>query len=655
MDDLDDAPVAPEVAEALLAALDAFAAWLAPPPEATPGAYVAWLRRLLGWASAGGREGQEEAEPDRAAPAPASPEAGPTGREAGAGAAAEREPHPVEILRSLRGLRGEGADAAQEPDGVGLELLPFSDEQRAQLRRILAEREAIGRLLGEGPRPYGAFLAELGSALDAARYGAELPGPGRVAVLPMLAARGQVFDHVLVLGASDGAVPAPLPEPPFYTRRERALLAARGGAPAPADPGDERAIFYEAALRARRSLSLSYTRLDEGGNPLEPSPYLTALAGLFAAGSVPVTTILAGSAPATEEAASPQEALVAAASGGTLWAAPPGAPPELAAHVGRAAMVERRREGLEPHGAHEGVVGHPAVAAALARRYGPGHSWSATQINDYTTCPFRFAAAHLLGLGRRGDPDEGLERAGRGRLAHAILARAGEAWARLEGAFDATSEGPVLAALSAAADEVLAEAPQRYGFEPGPLWGWEQAELRAALARAVARALRAEGWAGFRPAGFEEGFGGGRGQPPLRVPTDAGEALVVGRIDRVDQDAAGNLALIDYKSGGGARSLRETVEGRDVQLTIYALAAEGLGRQGQKVVRAAYLALGSGRLSAPLTPAERPMAEAALRERLGAAVAGARAGAFAVRPSDGCPPGCAYATICRVNPEKAGG
>lgn len=594
----DGPPVAPAEAAALLAALDAFVAWLAPPAHAAPGEHVAWLRGLLGWDDA-------ELSP---AISPAPP--------------------------------------ARNP-------LPFTPEQRARLRQLLAEREAIGRLLGEGPRPYGAFVAELGGALDGARYGGRRPEPGLVAAMPFLAARGHAFDHVIMLGFSDGAVPARLPEPPFYTRRERALLAARGAAPPPADPGDERSIFYEAALRARRTLALAYTRLDEGGGPLEPSPYLLALAGLFDPASVPVTTILAGSAPAPGEAASPQEALVAAAGAGALGHTPEGVPAALAAHVARAVRVELAREGGAPHGPHEGAIDHPAVAAALARRFGPAHTWSATQVNDYTICPFRFAAAHLLRLGGRGGPDEVLEQVGRGRIAHAVLAEAGRAWARLPGPFDASNEGPILAALAGAADAVLAAAPERYGFEPGPFWGWEQAELRAALARAVAKALRAGGWEGFRPAGVEEGFGVGRGMPPLRVQTAAGEALVAGRIDRVDQDEHGNLALIDYKGGSTARSLAEAVGGRDVQLTIYALAAEGLGRPGQRVVRAAYLTLGNGRLSQPLTPVERPAAEAALRERLGAAVAGARGGAFHVRPSDGCPPACAFVAVCRVNPATA--
>lgn len=632
-DAAEGARVAPAAAAELLAALDGFVAWLAPPPEATPGAYVAWLRSLLGW---------DEAALD----------------EPPSGAAATREGGAQQATGPARPRWPLWRASSPWPPAPAGALLPFSDEQRARLRQLLAEREATGRLLGEAARPYAAFVAELGGALDAARYGGAAPQAGKVAVLPILAARGQAFDHVILLGASDGALPARLPDPPFYTRRERARLAARGAAPPPADPGDERTLFYEAALRARRSLTLAYTRLDEGGNPLEPSPYVRALVGLFAEGSVRTTTILAGSAPSAAEAVSPQEALVAAAMAGALAgpaaALPPGAR-ELAPHVARAALVERQREGQAPHGPYEGVVDHPAVAAALARRYGPDHRWSVTQINDYTICPFRFAAAHLLALGPRGEADDALAQVGRGQISHAILARAGEAWARLGAPFDQGAEAPVLAALAAAADEVLAAAPQRYGFEPGPFWAWEQAELRAALARAVARALRSEGWEGFRPAGVEASFGMGRGQPPLRVPTAAGEALVVGRIDRVDQDAQGNLALVDYKSGSTPRPLGATVGGRDVQLTVYTLAAEALGGPDQQVVRAAFLTLGNGRLSVPLTPAERPAAEEALRARLGAAMAGARAGDFAVRPSDGCPPGCAFAGVCRVNGAKAGG
>ncbi len=591
-------PVTPAEAAALLAMLDAFVAWLAAPATATAEAYVAWVRRLLGWL-----------------PAPAA--------DAGETAAATELAAPARF--------------------------PFSVEQRKTLERLLDERALVARRLAEPPLSRASFVAELGGALDAARYGGEPPAAGKVAVLPMLAARGASFAHVVVLGASEGELPARLAEPPFYTRRERALLVSRGVAPPPADPGDERSIFYEAVARARAGLTLCYTRLDERGNELQPSPYLQALNQLFS-GGVTTREIRAGSAPALAEAASPQEALIAVADADpTLAVTPPGAPAELARHVRRAAAIERQRERRAPHGPYTGLVAHPAALAALERRFGPDHRWSATQINDYTTCPYRFAAAHVLRLAPRGDTQEGLEQVGRGRLYHAILANAGERWVRLAAPFDAANAAPILAALDAAASEVLAAAPQRYGFEPGPFWAWEQAEIRAVLARAVRGWLR-EGAAGtgFRPAGVEVGFGMGRGLPPLRLATPAGVVHVIGRIDRVDQDEQGCLALIDYKSGSGPRPLADTLAGYDVQLTLYSLAAAGLAAPGQLVVQAAYLMIGSGRRSPPLTADELEQAVAALHERLAAAVAGSRAGVFPVQPSRECPPACAFATICRV-------
>lgn len=647
-DDAQGPPIHPAAAAQLLALLDAFTAWLTPPEHAAPTVFGAWLQGLLGWDASQVTENRGQ---------------GTGGQEAvGEPWAADEDWAPDEdwwVADDIGALDNSGMAMDAVPSdlrGTPSDLLPFTPEQRGRLRALLAERVAIARLLDEPPQAYAAFVAELGAALDAARYGRVDPGPGKIAALPTLAARGAAFAHLVVLGTVDGELPARLPEPPFYTRRERAMLAARGAAPAPANPGDERSLFYETVTRARSSLCLSYTRLDESGNALEPSPYARALVGLFDAGVV-AQSILAGSVPTPEQAASPSEALIALAArfGRLALGAPPaGVAPALVAHVERAAAVELAREGLDAYGPYEGALDDPAVQALLAEYFGPQHHWSVTQINDYTLCPFRFAAGHVLRLAPRDDLDEGLERAGRGRLFHAVLARAGERWARENEPFDAAHEEPIVAALAAAADEVFAVAPQTYGFEPGPFWAWEQADLRQSLARAVRRALRDnEEWQAFRPAGVEAGFGMGRGQSALAVETASGPVLVAGRIDRIDQDGHGRLALIDYKSSSAPRSLEDTLNGRDVQLTVYALAAEQLLAPGQRVEKAAFLHLGSGKRGRALTPTERPRAEEALRLRLDVAVAGSRAGQFPVRPSANCPPACAFASICRLNRAKA--
>lgn len=601
--DLDRPTIAPDAAAGVLTSLDAFAAWLTPPEQATIGEYVSWVRAKL-----------------------------------------------LDCSFWMLDLK----DINQTADS--------QNPTFARLAVVLEDLEHAAALLHASPVSYGLFVAELNAAAAAARYGRVEPGPGRVAVLPALVARGMGFEHVVLLGLVEGEFPLKLPDPLFYSRRERTILAQQGIHLTPPDPADERSLFYETIARARQSLTLTRTYLDASGNPLSPSSYLKALLDLVQPGSVSTIRIPAGSVPSLEDAASPQEELIAVMEGrARRMEHGAGNDPvshcsmlnaQLFEHVQHACEVERVREATGHYGSFEGVIDAPALIAHLAQHFGPGYRWSVTQFNDYITCPFRFVAAHILNLDRRNEPEEGLERAGRGRLYHAILARAGEQWMRMEHAHSTDNEPAILEVLHAAADAVLAEAPIRYGFEPGGFWEWDKDDVRRRLVRAMRRVLQ-EGkeWAGFRPAGVEQSFGTA-GAPPLKLETPAGLVLVAGRVDRIDQRDDRALALIDYKSNSSPRPFEETLNGRDVQLTIYLLAVEQILARGQRVERAAFVHLGSGKRSKALTDNERQAALAAMTARVAEAVAGVRAGYFAVCPRDKCPVGCAYAGICRLNIAK---
>ncbi len=529
---------------------------------------------------------------------------------------------------------------------------PQQHSASARWSAVLDDLAEAAAALDEPPVSYSAFVADLSAAVAAANYGRVEPGPDSVAAMPVLAARGICFDHTVLLGMAQGEFPLQFPDPPFYSRRERALLARQGIELTAPDPADERSLFYEIIGRTRRSLTLARTYLDEQSNPLPPSPYLTALLDLVQSERVPTLWARAGSIPPPEEAASPQEALIAVMAAGDQHAEQPEHQP-LLAHIRRACAVEREREDTGAYGFFEGVVEDPAVVAALAQRFGPGHQWSITQFNDYITCPFRFAAAHVLKLQPRSEPEDDLEHSTRGRIYHAILAEAGKTWMQTQHAHTTANEQDILTALQTAADTILAAAPTRYHFEPNAFWNWDQADIRRRLERALRRVLHDESdWADFRPAGVEQSFGRQGPHAALRLDTPAGTALVAGRIDRLDQREDGALALLDYKSSSTPRSLEETLNGRDVQLAIYLLATEQILARGQRVERAAFLHLGSGKRSKPLTDRERERALAAMTERVGETLAGARAGHFAVRPRDNCPTACSFAGICRLNLAK---
>jgi ATP-dependent helicase/nuclease subunit B len=621
-EDGEQPPVTPEQAAALAEALERFCAWATPPAQATVAEYIAW------------------------------------------------------VYARVAGMRIDDQLFA-ERDQAAIE----------RFEKLLHELARAAELLGGTALPFRAFLDDLADAAASARY--RLPSAGGVAALPALAARGLAFAHVAILGLSEGEFPRPLQEPAIYRRAERRALREERGLPLPApDPADERTIFYEAVARARQGLILGRTRLDEQGNPLPRSPYLAALLDLL--DGAEIANIPAGGIPDWEEATSPEERALALSVADdrrpttddrrptTDRRPPTTVDPQFDSplypftpsplhtrlqairaeypvwdHIVRAQAVEAGREGMSAYGIYEGAIADAELAAEVARRFGPEHRWSVTEFNDYITCPFRFAAAHVLRLQLRRDPEEALDSGRRGQLYHAILARAGEQWRAAGLALAPEHEEAALAALDLAAQEVLDSAPELLGFAPAAFWPWERDELRRRLRAALRGFIHgAAEWQAFAPAAVERTFGGRRGDPPLRVETPAGPVLVRGRVDRIDERADGALAVVDYKSGSSARPAKDALEGRDLQLAVYILAVEQVIAAGQQVERAAFHQIGSGKRGGELKGEQLRDALQVARERIAETIAAVRAADFRVRPRDKCPDFCAFEAICRRNLEK---
>jgi ATP-dependent helicase/DNAse subunit B len=598
-------PIPPESSAPLLDQLQAFDAWLTPPKMATIADYCAWVQA-------------------RIAPTSASDKATAISNEW------------QKVLKTL----ADAADHLQEP-----------------------------------PVPYTTFISEITAALANSSYGQSPPTPGALPVLPVHAARGQHYEHVIILGIAESEFPQAAPTPTIYSRRERALLAQRGIVLPPPDAADERTLFYEAITRARRSLTLARTYLDERGNPLPPSPYLASLLSLLQPESVNHIVASAGSTPTLEEAASDQEVLIALLTDGQAELQTgeqqgqqdqlPTLPNSwqhltpLLRHTWRTRAVEYQRESLQgehaTYGPFEGIISptNTDIIEYLNQRFNAAHLWSVTQINTYTDCPFRFVAAHILRLQSRMEPEEGLESAERGRIYHDILSLAGKQWIAQQLTLTSNNEQPIMAALGQAMDTILANAPTSYGFAPGPFWEWEQGDIRRRLTRAIRRSIQQQSaWSDYHPIAVEQPFGTSQSTSPLKLPTHAGDMLVIGRIDRIDQHPDGSLAVLDYKSSSSPRPLKETLKGIDVQLSVYLLAVETLLMQHQQVGRAAFFHLGGGKYSSPLTTDNRNEAIAALQQQAGVVLNKVRSGIFPPLPQDTCSSSCPYTTICRLSQAK---
>jgi ATP-dependent helicase/DNAse subunit B len=149
-------------------------------------------------------------------------------------------------------------------------------------------------------------------------------------------------------------------------------------------------------------------------------------------------------------------------------------------------------------------------------------------------------------------------------MLHATLERA------YREAGDPSDPDSVITALQEAAEAEFAAAPEQYGFRPSPLWDIEQAYLLDRLIETVRGLANLEG--GWRPNAFERPFG--RDEiPPLELEIDGEPVLIRGVIDRVDVNPDGQLRVLDYKTGSSHLAPQDLIEGRRLQLPLYAMAA----------------------------------------------------------------------------------
>jgi superfamily I DNA/RNA helicase len=98
-----------------------------------------------------------------------------------------------------------------------------------RMRQLLGEIERADRRADGSEQASDDLLADLTGTIEKAHYLAR--NPDGVAIIPMLAARGLQFEHVLILGMSEGQIPQPLAEPAIYARAGRRRRGPRAPVP----------------------------------------------------------------------------------------------------------------------------------------------------------------------------------------------------------------------------------------------------------------------------------------------------------------------------------------------------------------------------------------------------------------------------------------
>ena len=507
--------------------------------------------------------------------------------------------------------------------------LPGVDSETDVLRGCLRDIAAAQEALGGGDEPFEAFAARLEREIGAPAV--RLREAGGVLLAPMHTLHGLRFEFVALGGLIEGEFPAQRAGTALLDDDARTALAGAGLALPPAPRLSEDELWTLARTRADGALALWKTRLDDRGRPAASSYYFESMARNLATQErdEPRTT--------PERAASPRELAIACAQ---LWTANERRRPrrfEPWDIVRTAAVNEQRRRSWDNAGVYEGRLD----AGLVPTLTNADAVWSASRLESYRTCSFQFFSNYALHLRALDEELETADAAIRGTVIHAILQDAMDPLIVREQPLTPGTLAEAIERLRANGPTIWNRAPEDYGFGRASLWrlGWEMVfqELKVLLEReaeasqrlGVTRIVSAEG-----PIETSLPL-----NPPLKV---------MGIVDRLDA-GDGFAVIVDYKSGR-AISEAEVMDGRRVQLQIYAhLARANVGAE-RIIARYAWLNPNHRRW-------ELDSSNDKGREALDDVVEIAKgvrddveSGDFRVNPQvSPCPSYCAFQHICRVN------
>ena len=382
----------------------------------------------------------------------------------------------------------------------------------------------------------------------------EAGASGGVLLAGPLDIRARRFRAVFATGLQDGELPRrPTPDP-FLDDDDRRGLARASGLALPLGEdalAGERYLFYAVCSRPTERLALSWRSSSEEGDPLQASPFLQDVRGLFGPElwSGRRRRLLAEVTWPVEEAPTRRE-------------------------LERALAARRRAP--EPEALKAPVT--ERVLTALAAR----EHESARGLETFAGCGVAWLVEGVL-RPRPIDPDP--EPLWRGTLAHGILEQVLRRLRERSGSARLSPES--LSEALSVLDEVMAERGREPRYSGAP----ERVVLRAVHAD-VARYLREECTTGpgLEPLLLEWSFGRS-GDEPAALTLDGG-MRVSGRVDRVDAD--GTRAVVrDYKHRVAPPGARWG-EDRKLQAGLYALAVRAI--LGLEPAAALYQPLSAGDL-----------------------------------------------------------
>jgi ATP-dependent helicase/nuclease subunit B len=590
------------------------------------------------------------------------------------------------LIKSLRLRRT--ASRHSQAEIIARDLLALD-----QLERALAE---VGQ--GGGDQAVGLSLNtdELRELLSAVSMPAQRTSAS-VDVLDVLSARAIRYDHVYLMGCSEGQFPQQLAEGSLLSEADKAQLGQAGlQLDSQSDLlAREMLLFYLGISRASRQLTASYLQSDGGGKVQGPGSFLLHLLDLHAGLDAlvqqgKVTIIPPGDfTPRVDDLENilcADDAFNAAFAGffqqpsarHDMLIFSAGLMPQRVTRAASGIWARHKRWLAGACNEFDGRLDNQSLLDVLTRRFGQAGQcvFSASQLDTFGQCPWRFFAQYVLGLVPLDEPQRQLQAIGAGIFCHNVLYDLMTDLAKRHGRpvrLHQTSLDELASLLNDAIEAQSAKVEAQH--PPYPiLWQIQKRQMSEHLMQYLGQMHKSSAvLAGSLH--FELTFGlEDKGYQPrdpssvdtsITIDTPAGPIALRGRVDRVDQievDGKTSLMIVDYKTGR-LSSPGDITAGRNLQLPLYSMAVEKLlqrhciggsfhqiGAQAGKVVNFWPYAIKDGLLKPNDKFADQWERALAV---LGRNIQAIRLGQFDLQPTHKCPSYCPMRLICQFSPARS--
>lgn len=532
-------------------ALEDFFEFITPPERATYQYYVEWLESLIGSDTLENPDDADELQP--------------------------YDPYTLKMPKCIRSV----ADNPEMEYIINRDVAALN-QFKDLLNGMLSTQELLRTALGDESTSisWQEFFDDIQAGIKNTIPTQRNPiRSGRILVTTATEARGLPHDHVYILGLSEGVFPAKKSEDPIYLDTERQRLSEHDVTlQTQAERADDDGIFYELISLPRESLTLSRPHVRDGKHWVESHLWRMTRA-VFS--NLKIMKIGIGQVVPAEHVTSLDEAVLALAdvmnddkqtivpiyqwltqAHGDYWQ-----------HIESSRDTELSRMSRKAHNNHSGQIEHPDLIEKIAGKLDDDFVWSATRLNAFGTCPYRFFAGNILDLEELKEPQEGMDQLQLGSLNHSILEDTYKAIKEENLNIVPDNQDEALDILDEIAVKSFKNAPQKHHFRASALWEEEQNVILRRLRLLVKRDFSDDAplnklGRDRQPFALEMRFGFDDG---LRIPIGDNSIRVRGIIDRIDI-SDGKLILVDYKSGTTKINPIEMSEGRNFQMMVYLLA-----------------------------------------------------------------------------------